>query len=376
MSENSSQDRTEAPTPKRLREARKQGQVPRSRELTTALVMLAACALLLMGGRAMVESAALSLRDALRFDAETLAQPAALPARLMLVLGEGLLHVLPLLLITVLAALLAPLLIGGWNMSWSAAAPQLSRLNPFSGLGRMFSAHSAAELGKSLAKFGLLALIAILFARTHLDELRGLAQEPLHAALAHGGSLCLAALTWMCGGLFLIAAVDAPLQLWNYRQNLRMTKQQVRDEMKESEGRPEVKARVRRLQLEMARKHMMEAVPKADVIITNPTHYAVALRYNAGKMRAPRVVAKGADVLALAIRELAARHHIPRVEAPPLARALYRSAELEMEIPVHLYKAVAQVLSYVYQLRTARPGAMPTPPEVGDVPGGEPDTTP
>lgn len=371
MSETSAQDRTEQATPKRQREARKQGQVPRSRELTTASVVLAAATLLLFTGAHTIESALQILSGALRFDAAMLAQPDALPAHFLRVLGAGLSLAAPLLGITLLAALLSPMLIGGWNFSPQAAMPQLSRINPGAGLGRIFSSNSLLELAKSLAKFGLLAGIAIICGLSYADELRGLATEPLRAGIAHGAALCLAAFAWLSSGLLIIAAIDVPFQLWQYHKGLRMTKQQVRDEMKESEGRPEVKARIRQVQQAMAKRRMMDKVPKADVVITNPTHYAVALQYSAGKMRAPRVVAKGADVLALAIRELARQHAVPIVEAPPLARALYRNAELDTEIPVALYSVVAQVLSYVYQLKAWRGGPPPVQPVVGEVPGGE-----
>ena len=183
-------------------------------------------------------------------------------------------------------------------------------------------------------------------------------------------------LLWMGGGLLLIAAVDVPWQLWHHAQQLRMTKQEVREEFQQSEGKPEVKSRIRRVQQEFSRGRMMEAVPKADVIVTNPTHYAVALQYQQGKDRAPRVVAKGVDVIAQQIRELARQHRVPLVEAPPLARALYRSCELEAEIPGPLYQAVAQVLSYVYQLRDIGRGDKPAPPKIAeDLPNGQPDAS-
>jgi len=287
------------------------------------------------------------------------------------ILGLALRIFAPLFAAGFAAALLSPLLLGGWNFSSQALMPQLERLNPITGVGRMFSLNSLLELGKSLLKFLLLTAIAWACWLTYRSEVLGLGAEPLNSGIAHGGVLILNAFAWLAGGLLLIAAVDVPYQLWQYNKNLRMTRQEIREEMKESEGRPEVKAKIRRVQQEMARRRMMDQVPKADVVITNPTHYAVALVYTAGKMRAPRVVAKGADVLALAIRELARQHSIPLVEAPPLARALYRSTELEMEIPAQLYAAVAQVLTYIYQLRSWRGGPQPQAPEVGDVPGGE-----
>lgn len=374
MAESSSQQRTEQATPKRRRDARRRGQVPRSRELSAAAVVLSSALALFVADTpgAVVQL----MRGALSFDAQLLAQPDQLPARFGQILELALRIFAALFAAGFAAALLSPLLLGGWNFSSQALMPQLDRLNPVTGVGRMFSLNSLLELGKSLLKFLLLTAIAWACWITYRSEVLGLGAEPINSGIAHGGALVLSAFAWLAGGLLLIAAVDVPYQLWQYNKNLRMTRQEVREEMKESEGRPEVKAKIRRVQQEMARRRMMDQVPKADVVITNPTHYAVALVYTAGKMRAPRVVAKGADVLALAIRELAKQHSVPLVEAPPLARALYRSTELEAEIPAQLYAAVAQVLTYIYQLRSWRQGPQPQPPEIGEVPGGETDGGP
>lgn len=370
MSESSSQEKTEQPTEKRLRDARKRGQIPRSRELTTAAVVAAAAALLMSQGGSTVDDAAMLMRATLSFDAQTLEDPTQLPTRLLATLKAGLWSALPFFIGTFVAALAAPMLLGGWNFSTEAATPKLDRLNPVTGLGRIFSSNSLMELVKSLAKFFLLAFIATLFGWLYLGELVGLSSEPAHHGMAHGVALCLSAFAWLCGGLLIIAAIDVPWQLWSHNKSLRMTKQEIREEHKELEGKPEVKAKIRRLQHEMANRRMMEKVPKADVVIVNPTHYAVALQYSADKMRAPQVVAKGVDVIALAIRELAQQNNVPIVEAPPLARALYRKADLDGEIPITLYAAVAQVLTYVYQLKN---GLKATPPKVGDVPDGEVD---
>jgi flagellar biosynthesis protein FlhB len=370
MAETSSQERTERPTPKRIRDARRRGQVARSRELPAAAVVLGAALVLFVGG--IPQDVAQLMQGALRFDGAALQSPEQMPARFAHLLGASLMVFVPLLAATLVAALVAPLVLGGWNFSVEALQPKLERIDPIAGFGRMFSLNSLVELLKSLLKFLLLAAIAWACWVAERDILLALGHMPVNRGMAEGLAICLRAFTWLSAGLLIIAAIDAPYQLWEYQKNLRMTRQEVREELKESEGRPEVKAKIRRVQQEMARRRMMDEVPKADVVITNPTHYAVALRYNAGKMRAPRVVAKGADVLALAIRELARQHRIPLVEAPPLARALYRSTELEMEIPVNLYAAVAQVLTYIYQLRQWRSGPQPVPPEIGEVPGGEP----
>lgn len=378
MSESSAQDRTEAATPKRLADARKKGQVPRSRELSAAAVVLAGAGGVLAWGGAAATGAAALLRESYAGIVPALDDPGQLPIRAAELAGQGFLQVLPILALTTVAALAAPMLIGGWNFSPGAAAPDPGRVNPLSGLKRIFSANSLAELFKALLKFLLIAGIASGVIWSDREQLLALGALPTASAIAEGLRLALNALLWMGGGLLLIAAIDVPWQLFQHAKQLRMTKQEVREEYKQSEGKPEVKAKIRRLQQEMANARMMEKVPSADVVVTNPTHYAVALSYSAGKDRAPRVVAKGADELARAIRELAAEHRVPLVEAPPLARALYRGCELDAEIPSALYQAVAQVLSYVYQLREIRNGhrttAPPAPPRIDEgLPNGQPD---
>ena len=282
----------------------------------------------------------------------------------------------PVMLATFFAALIAPMLIGGWNLSSKALQPDFSRLNPVTGFGRMFSTNSLVELAKSIAKFLIVGLVAGISWWGSRGELLGLGVEPSTQAIGHGLGLVASTFVWMCAALGLIAAIDVPWQLWSYAKQMKMSRQEIKQEYKQSEGSPEVKGRIRRLQAELSQRRMMEKVPTADVIVTNPTHYAVALKYTAGKNRAPVVVAKGVDTVAAAIRELAAEHRIALVEAPPLARALYRGCDLEEEIPAQLYAAVAQVLTYVFQLRAWRGGDRPLLPKVGDVPGGEPDPLP
>ena len=262
-------------------------------------------------------------------------------------LGNELAHALlacaPILGLTLLAALTAPMLLGGWNLSFAALAPNFTRLNPAEGFGRMFAVRGLVDLGKAFAKFAALAVVTILILRQKSGELMSLGAEPIQLAIAHAASLSGYAL------------------LWQHSQRLRMTREEVREEMKESEGSPEVKGRVRNLQREMSRRRMMQEVPKADVVVTNPTHFAVALRYDEKRMRAPIVVAKGAELVAARIREVATESLVPIFEAPPLARALFRSVEIGDEIPATLYVAVAQVLTYIYQLRTARRTGMEAP---------------
>lgn len=377
MSESSSQDKTERATPKRLRDARQKGQVARSRELTTAVLIAGGAAVLIGQGADMMGQALGLLRDALEIDPADFANTADMPRQFGALLRAGMMIVAPILALGFFGALLAPLLLGGWNFSAQALLPQFSRVNPASGLARVFSSRALFDLGLGLAKVGVLGGIAgaVLYARrAQLPQLAAMAPG---VAMAQLGATVLDVLGWLALGLAVIAVLDVPWQLFRHSRDLRMTKQEVREEYKQSEGRPEVKGRIRQAQQALARGRMMSAVPTADVIVTNPTHYAVALKYAAGTMRAPRVVAKGAGVIAAAIRELAQEHRVPVVSAPPLARALYRSVELEQEIPGALFQAVAQVLSYVYQLRRWRGGtAPPALPDVGDVPGGEADPEP
>ncbi|HEY3786338.1 MAG TPA: flagellar biosynthesis protein FlhB [Steroidobacteraceae bacterium] len=365
MAENE-QERTEQPTPKRREEARKKGQVPRSMELSAAAVLLTAGGGLHFLGRYMAGQL-----DGLMSSGLALSREQSMDETFMLAtLSNDVLHALvtcaPILGLTLVAALTAPMLLGGWNLSFTALAPDFTRLSPMEGFARMFSARGAVELGKALAKFAALALVAFHILHQKAPELLGLGMEPTRVAIGHAASVTGYAFLMLAGTLGLIAAVDVPWQLWQHTRRLRMTRQEIREEMKESEGSPEIKGRIRNLQREVAKRRMMQEVPKADVVIVNPTHFAVALRYDEQRMRAPLVVAKGADLIAARIREVATESLVPIFEAPPLARALFRSVEIGGEIPASLYVAVAQVLTYIYQLKTARSRGIypPQPPDI------------
>jgi len=356
------QERTERATPRRLEEARRKGQLPRSPELTTAaVVLIAAGGLHLFGVQLVTQLHALMRSSFALTRAEVLDDSGIVPllaARLL----QALAACAPILALTLLAALLAPLALGGWNFSFSALAPDFSRLSPLNGLKRIFSLRGAVELGKAFAKFALVALVAVLFLWGKSHELLALGSEPIGQAMAHAALLSSNALLMLAACLALIAAIDVPWQRWQFSRQLRMTRQEIREEFKEHEGSPEVKGRIRRLQQEVAKRRMMREVPKADVVVVNPTHFAVALRYDEQRMRAPQVVAKGVDEVAARIRAVADEHRVPLFEAPPLARALHRAVPIGGEIPASLYVAVAQVLTYVYQLRSARLGGT-TPPQ-------------
>ena len=359
-------ERTERPTPKRLEEARKNGQVPRSPELNTAAVVLIAGTGLHFMGRSLGSTLFEMMRAGLALSREQ----ALDESRAVGAFAASALHAMmacaPILGLTLVAALLAPMAIGGWNLSFGVLAPDFSRLSPLAGFGRMFSVRGLVELAKAFAKFGLIACVASLFLWFKRAELLELGGEATGTAIGHAITLSGQALLTLAGSLALIAAIDVPWQLFQHMKQLRMTRQEVRDEMKESDGNPEIKGKIRQMQQDMAKRRMMSEVPKADVVITNPTHFAVALRYDEKRMRAPIVVAKGADDVAAHIRKIAAEHRVPLFEAPPLARALFRSVDLNREVPATLYVAVAQVLTYVFQLKAARQAgaAPPAPPSI------------
>jgi flagellar biosynthetic protein FlhB len=361
MAEND-QEGTEQGTARRQDRAREAGQVPRSRDLSTAAVLfLSAIALKVVGPYSGAHLRAL-LATGL-----SIPRPEALDdSRALMALESATAHALmacaPPLAVTVVAALASPLAVGGWNFTLQALATDLNRLNPIAGFGRMFSARGIVELFKAYLKFILIAVVGALVLWKHAATIAVLGRVPPETALVQVAALVGDAFLWLAGTVALIAAVDVPWQLWQHAQRLRMTRAEVREEMKETDGAPETKGRIRSLQRELARRRMMADVPKADVVVVNPTHYAVALRYLESRMRAPVVVAKGLDLVAARIRAVAEEHRIPIFEAPPLARALHRHVEIGTEIPASLYVAVAQVLTYLAQLRTATRYGQAAPP--------------
>jgi len=354
------EDRTEQPSEKRLREAREKGQVPRSRELGNVAVLgCAVLALKATGGNVGAASHDW-MRGALEFDRSLLGAPDRLLPHALGLLVDLALPLLPLLAAALAACALAPAAMGGIRFAGKALQPDFGRLNPMKGLARLYGAESLAELLRSLLRVALIGGVGAWVVWRAFSSLLTMPQASLEASVAGGIDLALGALMAMVGALALLAAADVPWQHHQHRSKLKMTKQELRDEAKQMEGNPEVKARVRQIARQMSQRRMMEAVPTADVVVMNPTHYAVAMKYKPG-MNAPTVVAKGVDEMALAIRALAEQHRVAIVEAPPLARALYRQAQVDQEIPVKLYAAVAQVLSYVYQLRAWIPGRGPMP---------------
>ena len=363
MAENDAQERTEQATPKRLEEARKKGQIPRSRELSTAAVTLVGGAALYMLGGKITGQLAEMMRRSLALSRDEATDSTFMLPSLAHAAADGLWLSAPVLLAVTIAAIIAPLALGGWSFATQAMAPQFSRLNPIEGVKRMFAMRSLVELAKAMAKFGVVAVIAAIVLWNDAPALMALGREPLQQAIGHAVQLSGKALLVISAGLLIIAGFDVPYQLWQYAKQMRMSREEIREEYKESEGSPEIKGRIRQMQQQLARQRMMQEVPKADVVVTNPTHFAVALKYDEKRMRAPIVVAKGVDLVAAKIREVAGEHAVPIFEAPPLARVLYRHVEIGDEIPATAYVAVAQVLSYVFQLRVAKRAGQQPPPK-------------
>lgn len=368
--QSSDQEKTEEATPRRLQKAREEGQVARSRELATFMLLLGGVAGLWAMGTLLYDQLGLVMEQAFLFERRQALETMPMLSHALDLGSRTLLALLPLFLLLTVVALVAPALLGGWLVSAKSLKPQLGKLNPFKGLKRIFGMQALVELAKAVAKSLLVAGVAVAFLWHHRGTYLSLMDQPVQRALA--GALQLA--TQACGlivlSLLVVILIDVPYQLWSHAKKLRMSKEEVKREHKESEGDPIVKSRIRQQQQAMARGRMMSQVPEADVIITNPTHYAVALKYDEPRMAAPRVVAKGADRVAQRIRELGEAHAVPRLEAPPLARALYHHVDLEAEIPESLYTAVAEVLAWAFRLRrvTQEGGEVPPIPEDLPVP--------
>ncbi len=351
MAEDSDLEKTEPATPKRIEKAREDGQVARSQELTTfAVLMAAAAGLWFLGGNLMSDLSRI-MKEGMQID-----QAMAFDSSLMLIrLGElaleGLLALWPIFLLLVITAFFAPMMLSGWLISSKALFPDFKRLNPIQGFTRVFSVRGLIELVKAIAKSLIIGGVGAIVIWQNKEAVFALIKMPVDLGLAHMGELLGISFIFIVGAMLIIVAIDVPFQIWQHAKQLKMSKEEIRKENKETEGDPQVKARIRSVQREAARRRMMSEIPKADVIVTNPTHYAVALRYQDGVMGAPKVVAKGVHLLAARIRQLGEEHNVPILEAPPLARALYHHAELDAEIPETLYTAVAEVLAYVFQLR-------------------------
>lgn len=372
MAEDTGLERTEPASAKRREDAREDGQVAQSHELSKLVLLLSAGGALWFLGLALTDRMSALLRHGLRFDQAVAFDPEQMARRLSQGAADMLWAFAPLFVVLMLAALASSMLLNGWLFSAKPLQPDFGRLDPLAGLARILSWQGVVEMIKALLKTALVGAVAVWVVWSNHGAMLSLVAEPLASAMPHLARLLASSFLAMAASMALIVAIDVPFQFWNHDQKLRMTKEEVRQENKETEGDPHIKAHIRGQQREMARRRMMSEIPKADVVVTNPTHYAVALRYQEGSMRAPRVVAKGAQLLAVRIREIAAEHRVPVLEAPPLARALHRHAEIGDEIPAALYATVAEVLAYVYQLRKHEQGAGPLPkqPALPPLPAG------
>jgi len=352
MAEDSGQERTEQPTPRRKQQARKKGQVVTSRELNTMLMMLLSGGAVLFLGPGAAEKFSSLFRKTLSVDRAHIFDPTAMPELFKLAILDAFWILLPFFTIMMLASVAGPLLLGSVTFSTESLTFKWEKLDPIKGLKRVFAWRGVVELFKALAKFAVLGSVAVMYLHSQSSNYIGLGYEPVLQAMGHAAHLLIMGFLTIASALILIAVVDVPFQLWDHQRQLKMTFQEIKDENKDTEGNPDVRGRVRRIQREIAQRRMMADVPKADVIVTNPTHFAVALSYDPeSNFGAPVVVAKGADVIALQIRRIANEHQVLIMEAPPLARALYHFTELKQEIPEGLYLAVAQVLAYVFQLK-------------------------
>jgi flagellar biosynthetic protein FlhB len=360
--------RTEDPTARRLRRARDEGQFARSNEATGAAVVLGAMAMMAYMGDLWFNQIAKYFASGFSFDRKILDTPMLLPAVFGSQLVNGLLMILPLMMLAAALAIMASGVTGGYHFSLAALAPKLEKLSLLAGIKRMVGAQAAVELLKSILKFGLVALVLYLVLDRNFTALISVGNMELGPAMALSGSLISDSMLWLAGSLLLIALIDVPYQRYSYMKRMRMTKQEIKDEHKDMEGRPEVKQQIRRRQREVATQRMMQKVKDADVIITNPEHFAIALSYDPTSDGAPILLAKGVDFTASRIREEAKIHGIEVFAAPELARALYFTTELDHPIPEALYHAVAQVIAYVFSLARVQPGVDPMARPVPKIP--------
>ena len=371
MAENEEgQEKSQEPTGKKIDDARKKGQVPRSREMNTMAITLVGLASIMLMAPQFMNSLNTVFIEQFSLTRADIYDPNALLAHLTNALGDALFMLLPYFAIMIVVAILSSIALGGFNISFEAMQPKFSKLNPVKGMKRLFSVKGLMELIKSMAKFLLVALATAALLNAWSADLLRLGELNVEQALLEGLTMVGWASLILASTLIVMAVIDVPFQLWQHNKDLKMTQQEVRDELKQTEGKPEVKGRIRQMQREIAQRRMMEEVPKADVIVTNPTHYAVALRYDPENMGAPLVVAKGKELVAANIRKVAELHQIPLVEAPMLARAIYFNIELQQQIPAALFLSVAQLLAYVFQLRAYNKegGDIPMPPQDYPVP--------
>ncbi|WP_076410947.1 flagellar biosynthesis protein FlhB [Shewanella sp. UCD-KL12] len=364
MAENdSSQEKTEEATPRKLQQAREKGQVARSKELGTSAVLMSAAVGFAMVGPSLAQSLMTVMTKLFTMNREQVFDTNQMFLIWSMIGKELAVPMASLVLVIALVAFLGNIVLGGLTFSTKAFMPKTDKMSPIAGFKRMFGVQAVVELTKGIAKFSVVALSAYFLLSFYFDEILALSRENLPGNVHHALDLLVWMFILLCSSTIIIVVIDIPFQIWNHSKQLKMTKQEVKDEFKDTEGKPEVKGRMRQMQREMAQKRMMSEVPNADVIVVNPEHYAVAVKYDAMKSTAPYVLAKGADDVAFKIREIAREYDIAIVSAPPLARAIYYTTKIDQEIPEGLFTAVAQVLAYVFQLRQYQEngGRRPTP---------------
>ena len=361
----SGQERSEEPTQKRMLDAREKGDIARSKELNTAAILLMGSGALIFFGQQAASGLAAMMHHNFEISRQEIYATGSMMANLNGSIFDGLMALMPVFATLLIAAVVGPIALGGWVMSGKALAPKWSRLSPLAGIKRMFSGQALMELAKAIGKLLLVVSLAIFILDFITPDLFDIGKRDALSAMSAALYLVSWSVLAISSSMILIVIIDVPFQIVSYQRKLKMTRQEIKDEMKNSDGKPEVKAKIRQLQYDISQRRMMSAVPEADVVITNPEHYAVALRYNSDEVNAPVVLAKGADLVAQRIREIAQENDVPIVTAPPLTRAIFYSTEIDQEIPAGLYVAVAQVLAYVFQLqrfsqgRARRPAPLP-----------------
>ena len=370
MANDSDLEKTETASGARIEKAYEDGDVPRSKELSTAATLITAGVCLWGMGGFMEDALKNLMINGMKFDSKVAMDPVSALSKVYEQVGDLVIVFIPIFAFILLSEVLAPLGIGGWNMSTKMLTPNLDKLNPISGFGNIFNKNSWVELLKSICKVGLIAIISYLAISYYLPDLMKLPMMPIETGLSHTVNFIIVTFFLILIGYLIIVAIDVPYQLYRYAEKLKMSVQEVREEMRDSNGSPEIKAKIRQQQISMSRRRMMAQIQNADVVITNPTHYAVAVKYDSEAMGAPRILAKGSDAVALRIREIANEHEILMVESPKLARALYAHTEVDQEIPEALYLAVAEILAYVFQVKSfnGRDGEYPSMPQSVEVP--------
>jgi flagellar biosynthetic protein FlhB len=364
-----SSEKTEDPTGKRLEEARNKGQIARSRELSTTLVLVASSLMFLLFGSFIAEALFAISGRMFTLSRDETYDPTHMFSAWGVAITEVSTPVLSFMFVSMIAGIYGSIALGGYNFTWYSAAPRFSKLNPLSGFKRMFGVNGLVELLKAFAKFFVIGAMALISLSLFQDEALHLDQEIYPLNIFHALDMIEWAFFLLTLGMVPIALFDVPYQSYKHNEQMKMTKQQVKDERKNSEGDPQVKGRIRKLQYQAATRRMMQEVPKADVVVTNPTHYSVALKYDEHGVRAPVVIAKGSDELAMHIRKIATAHDVPLIPSPMLTRAIYYTTEVDEEIPHKLFMAVAQVLAYVFQLKKYKAGKAKRPkPLARDLP--------